>query len=139
MAREPLLAVNKPANPKIVVAGQSVTTGRMPTLLRIRPTLVKRVREQSVGPLYLIIEHALERLLDEVAKPNAKVVHVPGYAMSPTTEDVEMLKSARATRAALDENESKGPTAKSVKAAADAKRATPAKKAPAKKRAAKAA
>ncbi len=54
------------SQPRLVVQGTSSLAWRGQTLLRIRPSLMAEVKSFCVGPTYLVIEHALEKLLDEL-------------------------------------------------------------------------
>lgn len=117
--KAPMVASAKSGLPKLWVRGSSVLTGRRSTLLRVRPTLVKRLESNSYGPLYLLIEHAIEKLCDELeAAPEGSVVTLDAEAMNPTREDIEIVEASERKR----ERE------RDAKAAADAK--------PARKRAA---
>lgn len=116
--KAPMVASAKSGLPKLWVRGSSVLTGRRSTLLRIRPTLVQRLEAQSYGPLYLLIEHALEQLCEQLeAAPEGSVKTIDAEAMNPSREDLEIVEAAERKRE------------RDVKAAAEAK--------PARKRAAK--
>jgi hypothetical protein len=106
--KAPMVASAKSGLPKLWVRGSSVLTGRRSTLLRIRPTLVQRLEAQSYGPLYLLLEHAVERLCEELeAAPEGSVKTLDAEAMNPSREDIELVeaterKRERAAKAAAD-------------------------------------
>lgn len=61
-------------------------------MLRLRPTLLNRVREGTVGPLYLIIEHALTKLMDDLeAMPEGTMRSINAFDMDPSQQDWAML------------------------------------------------
>lgn len=65
----------------------------MSTLLRIRPSLMQRVRDAAgSGAFYLIVEHALEELLARAEAGDQ--VTIDADEMFPTQEDREMLEAA---------------------------------------------
>lgn len=55
------------ANLKLIVIGQGQTAGRTPSLIRIRPHILKELRQHADGQMYLLIEIALQRLTAELA------------------------------------------------------------------------
>ncbi len=98
MARKTLINVERTGEPSIIVAGTSTLEGRMSTLLRIRPTVVERVKRISVGPLYLIIEHALEQLCERAE--NGQQFMIYAEKMSPGPADKAIMERARDDQAA---------------------------------------
>ncbi len=77
--------------PKLVVVNSSTSVGRYPQMFRIRPTLLARARGLTVGPMYLILEHALEKLCEELeALPEGSIQSLNAFNMDPTPEDREM-------------------------------------------------
>jgi len=108
--KAPMVATAKSGLPKLWVRGSSVLTGRRSTLLRIRPSLVARLEAQSYGPLYLLIEHAVEELCAKLeAAPEGSVQTLDAEAMNPSVEDVQMVEASERKRE------------RAVKAAAEAK------------------
>lgn len=83
-------------NPRLVVVNSSTSEGRYQQMLRLRPTLLARVRELTVGPMYIIIEVALEQLVRDLeALPAGTMRTVNAFEMDPSQEDREMMdKSA---------------------------------------------
>lgn len=60
-------------------------------MFRIRPTLLARARGLTVGPMYLILEHALQKLCEELeAMPEGTIKSLNAFDMDPTSEDKEM-------------------------------------------------
>jgi len=77
--------------PKLVVVNSSTSVGRYPQMFRIRPTLLARARSLTVGPMYLILEHALEKLCKELEEmPEGTLKSLNAFEMDPTSEDREM-------------------------------------------------
>ena len=81
------------SQPRLVVQGASSLAWRGQTLLRIRPSLMAEVKSFTVGPTYLVIEHALEKLLDELkAIPaGANPQWVDAEDLAATEADKQML------------------------------------------------
>ncbi len=79
--------------PRLVVQGASSLAWRGQTLLRIRPSLMAEVKSYTVGPTYLIIEEALERLLDtlKAKSPDDKPDWVDADDLAATEFDKQML------------------------------------------------
>ena len=81
-------------SPRLVVLNSSTSAGRYPQMFRIRPTLLKRARETTVGPLYIVLEHALEKLLLELSElPAGTLRSVNAMDYDPTAEDYAALES----------------------------------------------
>lgn len=91
----PLTALDaeiEPAAPKLVITNSSKSLSRYPLMVRMRPSLLKRSRRLTVGPLYLLIEHALGKLLDELeAAPASQVVVLNAANMEPDDDDRRLL------------------------------------------------
>lgn len=83
-------------NPRLVVVNSSTSEGRYQQMLRLRPTLLAKVRELTVGPMYIIIEAALEQLVKDLeALPPGTMRTINAFEMDPSKEDREMMdKSA---------------------------------------------
>lgn len=77
-------------NPKLVIMGSSTMDGRASTLLRIRPTLMKDISELCVGPMYLVIDLALQDLVARLKK-EGKTLFVQAENLDPTAEDKALL------------------------------------------------
>jgi len=97
MARKSLIKVERTGNPSIVVAGTSTLDGRMSTLLRIRPTVVERVKRVSIGPLYLIIEYALEQLCERAEAGEKFMIYAENMSAGP--DDKEIMQRSRKEQA----------------------------------------
>ena len=50
----------------VVITGRGQTKGRVPTLVRLRPDVVKEIKSLVDGPLYLTIELALRHYASEL-------------------------------------------------------------------------
>lgn len=80
------------ANPRLVVVNSSTSQGRYQQMFRIRPTLLARARGLTVGPMYLILECALEKLCAELeALPPGTLRSINAFDMDPSPADIEML------------------------------------------------
>lgn len=86
-------------NPRLVVINSSTSVGRYHQMLRIRPTLLARVQALTVGPFYLIAEHALERLCADLeAMEPGTLRSINAFTMDPTPEDKEMMDNVPSRR-----------------------------------------
>lgn len=105
----PLTALDteiEPAAPKLVITNSSKSLNRYPLMVRMRPSLLKRSRRLTVGPLYLLIEHALAKLLDELeAAPASQVVVLNAAHMEPDDEDRRLLAILPQPRGSGESNE----------------------------------
>lgn len=45
---------------KLIIAGRGQAAGRVPTLVRLRPEITENLKQVADGPLYLLIEMALQ-------------------------------------------------------------------------------
>ena len=92
-SRQRLTGAQLAAQPRLVVQGASSLAWRGQTLLRIRPSLMAEVKSYTVGPTYLVIEHALEKLLDDLkAMPDgANPQWVDAEDLAATEFDKQML------------------------------------------------
>ena len=92
-SRQRLTGPQLAAQPRLVVQGASSLAWRGQTLLRIRPSLMAEVKSYTVGPTYLVIEHALEKLLDDLkAMPDgANPQWVDAEDLAATEFDKQML------------------------------------------------
>ena len=52
---------------RLVVIGRGQTAGRTPNLVRLRPSVIKNLRQYADGPIYLLIEIAMEKLAEQLA------------------------------------------------------------------------
>lgn len=77
---------------RMVVVGQGTTRGRRPHLIRLRQSLLEEVKVVAGGSqLYLVIEIALRRLIDDLnaRPPGIEVIQVE--TLDPTPLDDAML------------------------------------------------
>lgn len=84
------------ATPRLVVVNSSTSEGRYQQMLRLRPTLLAKVRELTVGPMYIIIEVALQELVKQLEElPAGTMRTVNAFDLDPSQADREMMdKSA---------------------------------------------
>jgi hypothetical protein len=54
--------------PKLMIIGRGQLQGRAMHALRLRPELVENVKKVMAGPMYLIVEVALRRLIEDLAE-----------------------------------------------------------------------
>lgn len=101
--------------PKIAVSGHSVLEGRTSTLLRIRPTLLRRLREASIGTTYLAIEYAVEELVKRAEA--GEEIWIYADDMSPSQEDRKLCDEAESAKEAAKLAKASGPKAKKTAAA----------------------
>ena len=79
--------------PKLVVVGSSTMDGRASTLLRIRPSLLKDVQAYVSGPMYLVIDIALQELVDRLKQESeARFVHA--VDLDPSVYDRDLIAAA---------------------------------------------
>lgn len=99
-------------NPRLVVINSSTSVGRYHQMLRIRPTLLARVQSLTVGPFYLIAEHALERLCDELeAMEPGNLKSINAFSMDPTPADKELMDNVPSRRTRVERGPRKAATA----------------------------
>lgn len=76
----PLPTQPEATRPLVVITGRGKTAGRVSTLVRLRPEVVKEIKSLVDGPLYLTIELALRHYAKDLRARN------PG--------SVEMIKAS---------------------------------------------
>lgn len=105
--------------PKLVVVNSSTSVGRYPQMFRIRPTLLARARGLTVGPMYLILEHALEKLCAELeAMPEGTLKSLNAFEMDPTEDDKLMeIPRRRTERGSRQDAPDEQPAPRAVRAA----------------------
>lgn len=110
--------------PKLVVVNSSTSVGRYPQMFRIRPTLLARARGLTVGPMYLILEHALQKLCEELeAMPDGTIKSLNAFDMDPTPEDKMMnIPRRRTERGSRLDAPDEQPAPSAVRAAAKTRR-----------------
>lgn len=106
MARKlPISYSAKKSLPKLMIMGSSVLDGRKATLLRIRPTVVKRLESVAYGPLYLLIEHALTELCDRLEKEeDGRMLTIDAQEMNPISEDKDIIRAETRARDEMQES-----------------------------------
>lgn len=76
---------NQPSSLRLVVYGQGSTENRGPTLVRLDEGLREELTEVAQGQLYLLIEHALRKLIDDLKSRPAGQLQVIDAATMPAT------------------------------------------------------
>lgn len=77
---------------RLVVVGQGETRGRRPHLLRLRESIVQELKTVADGQLYLIVEVALRKFIDELrARPPGVEVVLAGQ-LQPGADDEHLLQ-----------------------------------------------
>lgn len=96
--------------PRLVIVGSSTLDGRGATLLRMRPSLLEELNQYAVGPLYLLIDLAVQDLVAKLKATPAKAGarYVKAETLDPSVYDRSLLAKA---------NRTPKPRAKSKKAA----------------------
>lgn len=85
--------------PKLVITGRSTMAGRGATLMRIRPTIWKRLEQlESVGTRqYLVVEAALTMFISHLeGLPQGETLILDAEKMTATEEDHELLEASGA-------------------------------------------
>lgn len=54
--------------PKLLIIGRGQLEGRAMHALRLKPELMEEVKNVAVGPMYLIVEVALRRLIEDLSE-----------------------------------------------------------------------
>lgn len=57
---------NLSSMPKLLIMGRGQLQGRAMHALRLKPELIEEVKSVAVGPMYLIVEVALRRLIEDL-------------------------------------------------------------------------
>ena len=104
-------------NPKLIVINSSTSVGRYHQMMRIRPTLLARFQGLCVGPFYLLAEHAIEKLCDELeALPEGTLRSLNAFHMDPTPADKELMDNVPSRRKRVERGPRKGATADALRA-----------------------
>lgn len=84
------------AAPKLYIRGRSTLDGRLATTLRIRPSLIEDLEKVAVGPLYLLVDVAIQRLIQELINMphDAPSIAIAGESMDPGVYDRVLLEEA---------------------------------------------
>lgn len=93
------LAVPGGKRPKLVITGRSTMAGRGATLMRIRPSIWKRLEQvETVGTRqYLVVEAALTMFISHLeGLPPGETLILDAEKMSATPEDHELLEASGA-------------------------------------------
>jgi hypothetical protein len=65
--------------PKLLIVGAGQLVDRRATLLRIRDDLTQELKEVAVGPLYLLIDIALQSLIHDLrSRPDGSIEVIQG-------------------------------------------------------------
>lgn len=90
----------RPPKKKLVIYGNSVSTqGRITTLMKIRPSLMRRVESLVLAPTYLTLELALEELCDSLEQlPEKARRTIIASDFDPTAEDIAEVEAMHLKR-----------------------------------------
>ena len=97
-AKETLAALKGDNPPRLAIIGSAkATEGRTHVLMKIRPSTVHRVHAVALGPMYLILEHALMKLCDELeSMPPGMVRTIDAAIFNASPEDIAEVEAAKA-------------------------------------------
>jgi len=54
--------------PKLIITGRGQLNGRAMHAMRLKPELIERLKEVANGPVYLLVQVALEKMIAELEK-----------------------------------------------------------------------
>ena len=78
---------------RVVIVGQGQTKGRRSHLLRIRETLFNDLKSLADGPLYLLVEQAIQAYVDDLKSRSASTVTIiQTVTIDSTSEDLLALE-----------------------------------------------
>jgi hypothetical protein len=83
---------------KLVIVGQGETRGRRPHLVRLRESLVQELKTYVDGQFYLVIELALQRLIDDLKQKEGGVEVIQVAEMSPDKADEHLMDQYEAQK-----------------------------------------
>lgn len=116
MPTSKLTNVNATTTLKVVVYGQGSTENRGPTLLRLSDSLREELAEVAQGQLYMLVEIALRKYIDELkARPSGQI-----EVIDASTLQAPPAKTALAKRQPRRKPKPDGPAVKRAKKSADA-------------------
>ena len=72
---------------RVVIVGQGQTKGRRSHLLRIRETLYNDLKSLVDGPLYLVVEQAIQAYVDDLKSRSASTVTIVQTVNIDSTRD----------------------------------------------------
>jgi len=52
--------------PKLIITGRGQLNGRAMHAMRLQPELIDRLKEVASGPVYLLVQVALEKMIEEL-------------------------------------------------------------------------
>jgi hypothetical protein len=116
------MATSKKSALRLVVVGRGETRGRRAHLIRIRESLLQELYTVADGQVYLLIEIALRRLIDELKARPAGIEAIQVQELLPSASDEYLLDQLAAKTARV--------SATLAKLSAKAKKKPPAKKKP---------
>ena len=89
--------------PRLVVLGQGSFAGRVSSLIKVRPTLWERLGELAAGQQYLLVDVALQVLIDHLENRNpAEVLVIKAANLAATEEDHELAREAKENKRRLN-------------------------------------
>lgn len=109
---------SKQKNAKIIVINEYSTNGRIKFPLNIRPSLLQKFRETTIGPLHIAIEHAMNEFLEKIqTQEDGTILVLNTEDFKPNPEDIdaaEKLTRKRSKVSALGKNEQENADEKSA-------------------------
>lgn len=77
---------------RMVVVGRGNTRGRRSHLVRLREGLVQDLQEVAQGPMYLLIERAVQGLIDELRARNQGIEVIQATDFDANERDVRLVE-----------------------------------------------
>lgn len=96
-AKQTLEALKSKNPPKLVIVGSAkATEGRTHTLMKIRPSTLRRLQAVALGPVYLLLEHAMLRLVEELEQvPDGMTRTIDAATFNASDEDIAEVAAAQ--------------------------------------------
>lgn len=96
-ARETLEALKSKNPPKLAIIGSAkATEGRTHTLIKIRPSILRRLQGVALGPVYLLLEYSMLRLVEELEQvPNGMTKTIDAATFNASPEDIAEVEAAK--------------------------------------------
>lgn len=104
---------------KLVVTGSGRTAGRRAHLIRLRESLLNDLKIHASGQLYLLIEVALQRLIEELKEQKGIAIIQVEDELGVTQKDVEDLEQHEAKMRKKDASEKAAKKPRKVKEATE--------------------
>ncbi len=80
---------------KVVVINEFSTAGRITFPLKVRPTLLDKFRENTIGPIHIAIEHAMTAFLEKVSlQEEGTIFALNAEDFSPNSADLAATRKS---------------------------------------------